>query len=170
MVAGGVFTHAFLNTYSYHRQHASVDCKVVEARVIQGQVYLETTVVSTNGQKSLQAVRRMTGQNTASFSLQTVNAPDESGYQFLQTSGLIVLDNKIGYVAVLPIGMAQVSSVILTAEVGVTLQKGEEISYFQFGGSDCIVVFQAAANVKITTKPGDAVQMAEPIGTVQLGK
>ena len=168
--AGGVFTHAFLNTYSYHRQHAPVDGKVVEARVIQGQVYLETTVVSTDGKKSLQAVRRVTGQSSASFSPETVDAPDDPGYQFLQTRGCIVLDTKIGYVAVLPIGMAQVSSVILTAEVGVNLRKGEEISYFQFGGSDCVLVFQAAAKVKITTKSGQAVQMGEQIGTAQLIK
>ena len=44
---GGIFNHAFLNTYSYHRQHAPVDCKAVEARIIQGQVYLETTVIFT---------------------------------------------------------------------------------------------------------------------------
>jgi phosphatidylserine decarboxylase len=80
---GGVFTRAFLNTHSYYRQHAPVDGKVVEARVTQGQFYLETTVVSTNGQKSLQAVRRMTGQNTASFSPQTVDAPDELSYHFV---------------------------------------------------------------------------------------
>lgn len=71
--------------------------------------------------------------------------------------------------AVLPIGMAQVS-IVLTAEVGVNLRKGEEISYFQFGGSDCAIVFQAAANVRITTKLGQAVQMGEQIGTAQLVK
>lgn len=33
-------------------------------------------------------------------------------------------------VAILPIGLAQVSSVIITAEEGKELRKGEEISYF----------------------------------------
>ena len=50
--------------------------------------------------------------------------------------------------------MAQVSSVIMTAEVGVTLRKGEEISYFQFGGSDIIVLFEAASNVCFSAQPG----------------
>ena len=49
-------------------------------------------------------------------------------------------------VAVLPIGMCQVSSVIITAEPGVTVRKGEEISYFQFGGPDVIVLFEAKSN------------------------
>ena len=48
--------------------------------------------------------------------------------------------------------MAQVSSVILTAEVGKVLRKGEEISYFQFGGSDIVVLFEAKSNVSITAQ------------------
>jgi hypothetical protein len=81
------------------------------------------------------------------------DSKDNLGYQFAQTRGLIVLDTPIGLVAVLPIGMCQVSSVILTAEVGVTLRKGEELSYFQFGGSDIIMLFEAAANVCFTAQP-----------------
>ena len=50
--------------------------------------------------------------------------------------------------------MGQVSSVILTAEVGRTLYKGEEISYFQFGGSDCCMAFQEKSNVSFTAQPG----------------
>jgi phosphatidylserine decarboxylase len=57
-------------------------------------------------------------------------------------------------VAVLPIGMCQVSSVIITAEPGVTVRKGEEISYFQFGGPDVIVLFEAKSNVSITAQLG----------------
>lgn len=35
----------------------------------------------------------------------------------------------------------------------VTLRKGEEISYFQFGGSDIIVLFEAKSNVSFTAQP-----------------
>lgn len=65
-----------------------------------------------------------------------------------------MLDSPIGLVAVLPIGMAMVSSVVLTAEAGVTLRKGEEISYFQFGGSDVVMLFEASSNVSITAQLG----------------
>ena len=81
--------------------------------------------------------------------MQLLASPDDAGYQFLQCPGLVVLEMKIGYVAVLPIGMAQMSSVIVTAEVQQELRKGEEISYFQFGGSDVVVVFQASSNVQL---------------------
>jgi len=61
---------------------------------------------------------------------------DGTGYQFTQARGLIVIDSPVGLVAVLPIGMGQVSSVNLTAQVGAHLAKGEEFGYFAFGGSD----------------------------------
>lgn len=83
-----------------------------------------------------------------------LNALDEAGYQFLQTRGLIVIQSKIGKVAILPMGMAQVSSIVVTAKKGVTLRKGEEISYFQFGGSDIVLIFERASNVSITAQPG----------------
>ena len=50
--------------------------------------------------------------------------------------------------AILPVGMAQVSSVVLTAKVGVTPRKVEEVSYFQFGGSDCVLMFQRGVRVQ----------------------
>jgi phosphatidylserine decarboxylase len=141
----GSFMHAFLNTTDYHRQHAPVGGTVLEARVIPGQVYLEVIVESvpgdTAGRHRLKPHR-------------TLDAPDNAGYQFAQARGLVVLDTAIGLVAVLPIGMCQVSSVVLTAEVGVTLRKGEELSYFQFGGSDIVVLFEAKSNVSFTAQPG----------------
>jgi phosphatidylserine decarboxylase len=38
--------------------------------------------------------------------------------------------------------MAQVSSVTQTPDVGAELSKGEEFGFFQFGGSDIILLFQ----------------------------
>lgn len=141
----GLFMHAFLGPNDYHRQHAPVGGTVLEARVIPGQVYLqviaEPVASDQAGAKRLRPVRAF-------------DAPDDAGYQFAQARGLIVLDTPIGLVAVLPIGMCQVSSVVITAETGVTLRKGEEVSYFQFGGSDIIVLFEAKSNVSFTAQPG----------------
>ena len=58
------------------------------------------------------------------------DAPNDTGYQFVQSRGPIVLETPMGLVAVLPVGMATVSSVAITAEVGVTLRKGEEMGIF----------------------------------------
>lgn len=141
---GGIWIHQFLNTVDYHRQHAPVGGKVLEAREIQGATWLGVTTEPIEGDEKGRSriVRRK------------LVAEDEAGYQFLQTRGLIVLESKIGKVAVLPMGMAQVSSIIVTAEEGTVLRKGEEISYFQFGGSDIVMIFQRQSNVSITAQPG----------------
>jgi len=150
----GMFMHSFLNTNDYHRQHAPVAGTVVEARVIPGQVYMDVVAEPVPGdtfdRHRLKAQRRL-------------DAHDDAGYQFAQARGLVVLDTAIGLVAVLPIGMCQVSSVILTAEVGVTLRKGEEMSYFQFGGSDIVVLFEAKSNVSFTAQPGNHYKMGTKI-------
>ena len=131
---GGIFTHSFLNTFDYHRWHAPVRGTILEARVIQGQAYLDV--------KTKPAI--VDGKE-----VKVLNALDGTGYQFVQTRGLVVIDSPIGLVACLPMGMAQVSSVVITAEVGVTLRKGEELGYFQFGGSDFVMVFERASNVQL---------------------
>ncbi|KAI4231304.1 MAG: hypothetical protein LQ349_005699 [Xanthoria aureola] len=92
------------------------------------------------------------------------DAPDTPGYQFAQNRGLIVMETAVGLVAMLPMGMAQVSSVMLTAEEGVMLTKGDEISYFQFGGSDIVLVFQRQTNVNITAKEGTHYKMGTVLG------
>ncbi|KIJ42402.1 hypothetical protein M422DRAFT_171232, partial [Sphaerobolus stellatus SS14] len=128
---GGKFMHAFLSTTDYHRQHAPVSGTLVEAKVIPGICYLEVVAQDQDANASM-------------------DAPDTPGYQFLQARGLIVIENDdIGLVAVMPIGMAQVSSVVLSThlKVGDPVKKGDEISHFQFGGSDIIMVFEAKANV-----------------------
>ncbi len=147
---GGIFTHSFLNTFDYHRWHAPVPGKVLESRVIQGQAYLDVDVV----QK----------KNAEGKEVNVLNALDGTGYQFVQTRGLAVIDSPIGLVACLPMGMANVSSVVMTAEKGVTLRKGEELGYFQFGGSDFVMVFERSSNVYLHWQPNVHVLQGSAVG------
>ena len=137
--AGGVFTHSFLAGADYHRWHVPVRGKVLETRVISGQAYLDVVVKRdvVDGKEC-----------------NTLSAQDGTGYQFLQTRGLVVIESPIGLVACLPVGMAHVSSVVITAEVGKTLRKGEELGYFQFGGSDFVIVFERSSNVQLIQQVG----------------
>nr|WP_321357863.1 phosphatidylserine decarboxylase [uncultured Draconibacterium sp.] len=132
--AGGLFYHAFLGPNDYHRFHAPVRGTVLESRAVQEKVYLNV-VIKKDG---------------------TFDAPDESedGYEFSQTRGILILDSPVGLVAVIPIGMAQVSSVNMTAVEGAYLNKGDEFGYFLFGGSDIILLFEAQSDVTINTAPG----------------
>ncbi len=128
----GIFMHSFLGPNDYHRFHAPVRGTVLESRVIQGKVYLDVTITDEG----------------------RFDAPDGAGYQFTQTRGLIVFDSPFGLVAVLPIGMAQVSSVHMTAVEGAYLNKGDEFGHFRMGGSDIILLFEADSNVTVSAAPG----------------
>lgn len=150
----GLFMHSYLSPTDYHRQHAPIGGKVLEARVIQGQVYLEVESKKADEYSSKHQLKLKRNYDDS----------DNLGYQFAQSRGLIVLETTIGLVAVLPIGMCQVSSVIMTAEVGVTVRKGEELSYFQFGGSDIILLFEAASNVSLSAQPALHYKMGTKIG------
>jgi phosphatidylserine decarboxylase len=138
---GGVFTHAFLNVNDYHWFHVPVGGMVREARKIPGNV---TMGVAEKPDGSLDFV-------------------DGTGYQFTQDRGLIVIDSPLGLVAVLPIGMAQVSSVNLTAEPGTVLHKGEEFGFFAFGGSDIVILFERG-RVHLDAKVGTHYNQGRKIG------
>jgi phosphatidylserine decarboxylase len=138
---GGVFTHSFLNVTDYHRYHVPVGGVVKEVRKISGKV---TTDVIRKPDGSLDIV-------------------DGTGYQFTQDRGLLIIDSRVGLVAVLPIGMAQVSSVTLTAEVGAVVSKGEEFGFFSFGGSDIVMLFETG-RVKFDAKVGTHYNQGNQIG------
>lgn len=132
--AGGTFVHYFLGPYSYHRFHTPVAGKLLECRAVRGLVYLDVNLAK--------------GQ---------FDAPDasEGGYEFAQARGVVVMDTvdspfgDVGLIAVVPVGMCQVSSVNMTATVGRQMLKGDEFGYFLFGGSDIIVLFQTGAEPEI---------------------
>ncbi len=122
---GGTFIHYFLSPFDYHRFHTPVSGEVLEIIPVEGKVYLNVELQD-NGQW---------------------DAPDgaEDGYEFTQARGLVVMDAGpvVGKVAILPIGMCQVSGVdMYTALQGQTVVKGQEFGKFRFGGSDIIMLFQ----------------------------
>jgi phosphatidylserine decarboxylase len=80
--ANGVWMHSFLNTYNYHRLHAPVSGRILEASVIPGAAYLD--VVAKDGEPVPRRPIWVYGSEP--------DALDLSGYQFLQARGLIVID------------------------------------------------------------------------------
>ncbi len=138
---GGVFTHSFLNVNDYHWYHVPVGGVVREVRKIPGKVLMDV-------------IKKPDG---------SLDMVDGTGYQFTQDRGLIVIDSPLGLVAVLPIGMAQVSSVNLTAEPGATLAKGEEFGFFSFGGSDIVTLFEAG-KVELEANIGTHYKQGRRIG------
>lgn len=123
----GTFVHYMLPVHAYHRFHLPVAGLVQESFRIQGKVFMRVGLED--------------HEFAASDSATT-------GYEFSQTRGVVTIDTSqsdcgdIGIVVVIPVGMAHVSSVVLTAVPGRHMAKGEEFGYFQFGGSDIIMLFQ----------------------------
>jgi len=71
--------------------------------------------------------------------------PSLVGWQSLETRGCVILDTEAhGLVALMPIGMVQVSSVNFepSVKVGARVKKGDMLGAFLFGGSDFIMLFQ----------------------------
>ena len=119
--SNGIYMHSFLYIDDYHRYHVPVAGELKEVRNISGRVYMDV-------------FREEDG---------TLGVVDGDTYQFNQERGLVVIDSpEVGLVAILPIGMAYVSSVNLTPYEGAELQKGDEFGYFLFGGSDIVMLFQ----------------------------
>ena len=134
---GGTYVHYFLGPYSYHRFHTPVAGRIEECYPIQGLTYLEVNIQD--------------GQ---------FDAPDDAtnGYEFSQARGVITIDTSqsihgdVGVVAVIPVGMCQVSSVNMIATPGAEVPKGAEFGYFLFGGSDIVLLFQKGVDPQIATE------------------
>jgi phosphatidylserine decarboxylase len=54
---------------------------------------------------------------------------------------------EVGRVAIIEIGMVEVSSCIATVNVGDEVRKGDPIGRFEFGGSSHVIVFDKRAKL-----------------------
>ncbi len=129
--ANGVLTHTFLDVNDYHRYHFAVGGEIKEVRNIVKNVSLEVVWDAKENKY----------------------APiDSTGWQFTQTRGVAIIDTgKYGLVALIPMGMAQVSSVNFEAIVkpGIIHKKGDMLGNFLFGGSDFVILFQDKAGFEL---------------------
>jgi phosphatidylserine decarboxylase precursor len=145
--AGGTLTHAFLDVNSYHRYHCPVDGVLKELSVIPG--------VSAGGGYTL-------WDNTKKLYYYV----NDIGFQMVETRSCAIIDTEqYGLVAMLPVGMSQICSVnwLPTLRVGQQLRRGDEMGFFQFGGSDIVMLFQRNVHVEILHNNGqDVLLMGEP--------
>lgn len=138
--ANGRFTHTFLDVGDYHRYHFPLSGVVKEVKII-------PATNTSGGYITWNPERKKYLFN-----------PTGIGYQMIETRGCIILETeKFGLVALLPIGMAPVSSVnfIENIKEGTKVRKGDEMGYFLFGGSDFIMLFQKQAGFVINALKED---------------
>ncbi|MEM7481609.1 MAG: phosphatidylserine decarboxylase [Acidobacteriota bacterium] len=64
----------------------------------------------------------------------------------MQTRALIFIqaDDPVGLVCVIPIGMVEISTCYINEAIqpGARVEKGQELGYFQFGGSTHCILFR----------------------------
>lgn len=121
---GGTVYQAYLNAYSYHRWHAPVGGTVVKAYNLAG-TYFSCAEVHTCDPDGLN---------------------DSQGYiTAMATRAVIVIDTgdpALGQVGCVFVGMGDVSSCAVEVVPGQRIHKGEELGYFQYGGSTICVLFE----------------------------
>ena len=149
--ANGVLTHTFLDVNDYHRYHFAVGGEIKEKKIITENVALEVLWNPEEGK---------------------YEPIDSTGWQFTQTRGCVIVDTgKCGLVALIPMGMAQVSSVNFEGivQVGITQKKGDMLGTFLFGGSDFVMLFQKKAGFEITAEVNKHLLMGEKYGAMKTG-
>jgi phosphatidylserine decarboxylase len=126
---GGTVYQAFLSATNYHRWHSPVAGTIVRAFVKEGTYYSEPDSEGTDATEP---------RNSQSY------------LAHVAARAVIVIeaDNPvIGQVAFVPVGMSEVSSCVIDEHIrpGYHVAKGEELGYFQFGGSTHCLVFRPGA-------------------------
>jgi phosphatidylserine decarboxylase len=123
---GGTVYQAFLSATNYHRWHSPVAGTIVRAFVQEGTYYSEAD----------------------SEGPDAVEPQNSQGYLAHVAARAIILieadDPVIGLLAFVAVGMSEVSSCLIgpSIEAGAHVAKGDELGYFQFGGSTHCVVFR----------------------------
>jgi phosphatidylserine decarboxylase len=158
--ANGTLTHTFLDVNDYHRYHFPIGGTVKEVRLIPSDD-AAGGITTWDPEKKRYVLESAT-----------------PGWQNIETRGCVIIETKeYGLVALLPIGMSQVSSVNFedAVKVGNTFNKGDMLGYFLFGGSDYVILFQDKVKFDLTVpKDKDGkyshLLMGEEYGRVSLKK
>ena len=137
---GGTIYQAFLSALSYHRWHSPVTGTVAKVVQIPGTYYAENY---------WEGFANLTGPDPS--------APNNSQAYICEvaTRALIFIqadDPRIGLMAVLEVGMAEVSSCEVFVKEGQKIKKGDEIGTFHFGGSTHCLIFRPEVQLKFITQ------------------
>jgi phosphatidylserine decarboxylase len=126
---GGTVYQAFLSATNYHRWHSPVAGTIVRAFVVPGTYYSEPD------SEGAAAVEPMNSQSYLAH---------------VAARAVVIIDADdpvIGRMAFVAVGMSDVSSCLIGPDItpGHHLGKGEELGYFQYGGSTHCLVFRPGA-------------------------
>ena len=158
--AGGTFTHAFLSMEDYHRYHFPVGGVVREARIFPreeacGTARWESGKCRYVYDGSVEGYRWNGTEYTNCGDFMNQDWTVVPHWEMLEERGCAVVETEhFGLVAILPVGMYNISSVNFEENVkpGAVVKKGDPLGYFLFGGSDVIMMFQKNVRVSLSAK------------------
>jgi phosphatidylserine decarboxylase len=143
----GTVYQAFLSPFNYHRWHSPVSGTIRKAFVQEGLYFSQA---DSEGEDP------------------TIQDHSEGYITQVQTRAIIIIeadDKNLGPVCVMPVGMVEISSCIIHPEIalGSHIEKGQELGYFQFGGSTHCVIFRKGAIKSFTAKKNDFKKVGQEI-------
>ena len=128
---GGTALSCILMPNTYHHYHSPVDGAVIETRLLEG------------GLLGMMDFPEFAGPHG------NVGSPgsDFSAFENYQRGYFIIDTGKYGLVAVVPVGLSTIGSVVfeekfLSTSEPVPVRKGDELGHFRYGGSLVILVFE----------------------------
>ena len=138
----GETIHIVLDVFDYHRFHMPCDGVVLECTTIQGIHAGGGDIIWDEEQGRYRYVQC-----------------GVTDFQMLETRGVLIIDTRAhGKIAIVPVGVQQVSSVVWTFnnhQLPITnhqLTQGTELGKFLFGGSDVVLFFEPGRAPRITAQ------------------
>ncbi|MBE1445062.1 archaetidylserine decarboxylase [Paenibacillus sp. OAS669] len=135
----GFYFVLYLSPTDYHRIHTPIDGSIIEKEHVPGKVY----PVNEFG---LRQMRRVLSRN-------------ERLITYMQHEG--------GEVAVVKVGAMNVSSIQYVKPLPNTLQRGDELAYFEFGSTVVLLMESDTFLSRSDLHVGSKVKMGEALGTIQ---
>lgn len=148
----GAVTHTFLDVNDYHRYHVPVSGTIRDVLLIP-QDDAPGGVITWDKENN-KYVEYYSGQ---------------IGWQSIETRGVVVIETDSGgFVAIVPVGMCQVSSVNFedTIVKGAKVKKGDPLGYFLFGGSDIVMIFSEDLRFDLTAEKDEHILMGNEYGRI----
>lgn len=134
-LVGGTLYQGYLSAFNYHRWHAPVAGRIREAYNVDGTYFSEIEAEGVDAR----------GLN------------DSQGYTTaVAARAVVVIESDaraLGTVACVFAGMAEVSSCAITALPGQHVNKGDEIGFFQYGGSTYCLIFEPGVIGRFVPQP-----------------
>ena len=120
---GGTVYQAFLSADNYHRWHSPVSGTIKKIHHVEGTYFSEAPAE---------------GFDPAG----PCNSQGYIAHAAARALVFIEADDPIGLMCLVAVGMGEVSSFIATAEERSKVKKGDQLGYFQFGGSTHCLLFR----------------------------